>query len=65
MQPIKCVCGNKGCTTKIRINFTGTHAIDLQIVHDEKGQEKDETIMLDPNAIVELIGKLKQALTEL
>lgn len=66
MEAIKCICGNKGCTTKVRINFTGTKAIDLQIEHTEKDStEKYETVMLDPNAIVDLISKLKQALQDL
>ncbi len=65
MSEVKCKCGNKGCSTSIRINFTGIHQIDLQLSWKEKGSEKYQTIALDANSIVELIYQLKMALSEL
>ena len=60
-MPIKCTCGNKGCTTELMI-YESTGYIDLIVYHKEGETEKRETIGLDANEIVRLIKELKESL---
>lgn len=63
---IECDCGEKNCTTYIEISLPGGMAIDLKIVHKDKGGNIIETtICLTPNSIMQLVQRLKDALIQL
>jgi len=61
---IKCACDNKGCSTVLEIN-QGLSYVDLMITNNKDGTPKHETIVLDPNTVVQLIKQLKQALSDM
>jgi hypothetical protein len=64
MTTIKCTCGNKGCSTVIFI-AEGTGYINLVSEYKDGEKEISHETALDPNAIVQLIKELKQALQDI
>lgn len=65
MIAIKCTCGNKGCTTKLYVSKSSLYGIDIKITYIDGDKQPSEEIMLDPNAVTQLIAELKAALVDI
>lgn len=64
MNTIKCSCGYEGCSTQVFIR-EGVSSIDLVLEWKEKDLNREQSIALDPNKIVQLIKELKQSLSRI
>ena len=62
---IKCSCGNKGCTTCLRIDHVGTVDVDVIISWKDGEKEHDARCSMDANSLIQLIITAKRALASL
>ena len=61
MSYIICTCGNKGCTTKIYTKVVSVNSADIVVTSGEK----EISVGLDANSIIQLIVELRELLKEL